>query len=118
MASRRGTPREPVYRPSVAAVTLTVLLIGSMLSTILYFALFAEGRDGYKKSNQVGRTHDSMCATYTYDGDLVRWYVMVDPDSGAQYVYNDHSWYPVPRIDRDGSVMGTSQDVVEGYGYE
>lgn len=34
-------------------------------------------------------THDSMTAVHTYNGETIRFYVMVDPDTGVQYVVND-----------------------------
>ena len=57
-------------------------------------------------------THDSMCATTTYDGELIRWYVMVDPDYRIQYLVNDRGGC-CPRLDRYGNVMGRT--VEEGY---
>lgn len=50
-------------------------------------------------------THDSMAVTYTYDGEMIRWYVLIDPDSGVQYVVNDRGGC-CPRISHDGSIMG------------
>jgi hypothetical protein len=57
-------------------------------------------------------THDSMCATTTYDGELIRWYVMVDPDYRIQYLVNDRGGCCV-RLDSDGNVMGVSDDETE-----
>lgn len=54
-------------------------------------------------------THDSMCVTYTYDGEMIRWYVMIDPDTGVQYVVNDRGGC-TPRLGHDGSVMGVWGD--------
>ena len=28
-------------------------------------------------------THDSLAPTYTCDGEVIRWYVLVDPTSGS-----------------------------------
>lgn len=52
-------------------------------------------------------THDSMCATQTYDGETIRWYVMVDPDYRIQYLVNDRGGCCV-RLDDQGNVMGLS----------
>jgi hypothetical protein len=65
-------------------------------------------------------THDSMCATTTYDGELIRWYVMVDPDYRIQYLVNDRGGCCV-RLDSDGNVMGASDGETEEadpYGWE
>lgn len=58
-------------------------------------------------------THDSMCATHTYDGETIRWYVMVDPDYQIQYLVNDRGRCCV-RLDGDGNVMGTSPKEEDG----
>jgi hypothetical protein len=58
-------------------------------------------------------THDSMCATYTYDGEMIRWYVMVDPDYQIQYLVNDRGGCCV-RLDSNGNVMGVSGDAGGG----
>ena len=34
-------------------------------------------------------THDSMTAVHTYNGETIRFYVMIDPDTGVQYIVND-----------------------------
>ena len=54
--------------------------------------------------------HDSLAPTYTYDGEVVRWYVFVDPDSDFQHLINDRDGC-CARLDRSGRVMGTD------YGY-
>lgn len=33
--------------------------------------------------------HDSLAPTYTYDGEIIRWYVFTDPDTDVQYLVND-----------------------------
>lgn len=50
-------------------------------------------------------TMDSMSYTYTSDGDMIKTYVVTDPDTGIQYVVTDHGGI-TPRLGRDGSVMG------------
>lgn len=54
-------------------------------------------------------THDSMCVTYTYDGETIRWYVMIDPDTSVQYVVNDRGGC-TPRLGHTGDVMGVWGD--------
>lgn len=53
-------------------------------------------------------THDSMCATKTYDGELTRWYAMVDPDYRVQYPVCDRGGCCV-RSDGEGNVTGVSE---------
>ena len=54
-------------------------------------------------------THDSMCVTYTYDGEMIRWYVMIDPDTGVQYLVNDRGGCCV-RLDPYRSPVGVSYE--------
>lgn len=111
MAGGRPTPREPEPRPSGCAVILVAALLVSILAMVLWLGSeFLEVPTEAEQRPEHVITHDSMCATYTYDGEVVRWYVMVDPDTGAQYVYNDHSWVQTPRLDRYGNVMGVTSD--------
>lgn len=35
-------------------------------------------------------THDSLTAIHTYNGEIIRFYVMVDPDTGRQYLVGDN----------------------------
>lgn len=35
------------------------------------------------------KTHDSLTINYTYDGEEIRTYVMIDPDTNIQYLVND-----------------------------
>lgn len=105
------TPREPKKRPSGCAVALVSIMLVAILAMLVWLGSeFADLPTEAEQRPEHVITHDSMCATYTYDGEVVRWYVMVDPDTGAQYVYNDHSWVQTPRIDRNGDVMGVAPD--------
>lgn len=42
-------------------------------------------------------THDSLCATYTHDGDIIRVYSVTDSDTGVEYLVSDHGGI-TPRI--------------------
>ena len=50
-------------------------------------------------------THDSLAPTYTYDGEVIRWYVLIDPDTSVQYLVNDRGGC-CPRLDQYGNVIG------------
>lgn len=52
-------------------------------------------------------THDSLAPTHTYDGEVIRWYVLVDPDTQVQYLVNDRGGC-CARLDGFGGVMGVS----------
>lgn len=108
-------PRRQKERPSAAAVVLLVCLIGAILSVILLISITQEERTvkaGRSESKQVEAKikHDSLCATYTYDGEVIRWYVFVDPDYGTQWLYNDHDWHAFPRVDDEGRQIGVQDE--------
>lgn len=106
MGSRRPTPRGRREVPSNAATIAFCLLMIALIAFAATWGMThtlpteAEQRPVHKI------THDSLCATYTYDGEVVRWYVFVDPDYGTQWVYNDHDWRAFPRIGADGTQIG------------
>ena len=50
-------------------------------------------------------THDSLAPTYTYDGEIIRWYVFIDPESSVQYLVNDRGGC-TPRLDQYGNIVG------------
>ena len=54
-------------------------------------------------------THDSLAPTYTYDGEIIRWYVLQDPDYGIEYLVNDRGGC-YPRLDPHGNVIGVSYE--------
>lgn len=53
--------------------------------------------------------HDSMAITYTFDGGMIRWYVLVDPETRVQYLVNDREGSCV-RVGWDGESMGAGSD--------
>lgn len=54
-------------------------------------------------------THDSLAPTYTFDGEIIRWYVLQDPDYGIEYLVNDRGGC-YPRLDPHGNVIGVSYE--------
>lgn len=110
MSGRRPTPREPRRVPSRLAVGLVCMVFIGLLgwwAWCAYAGTVAEETEPELPAHRV--THDSMTVTYTYDGEMIRWYVMVDPDSGVQYLVNDRGGC-CPRLSYDGSIMGVWGD--------
>ena len=105
MAARRPTPRVPQSRPSAAAVAVLVIVVLAAFAIALWL-----GRKVYVPTESELRPehlirHDSLTANYTYDGEAIRWYVLIDPDTGVQYLVNDRGG-TYPRLDSNGLVMG------------
>ena len=108
MAGGRPTPREPEPRPSGCAVILVAALLVSILAMVLW--LGSEFLEVPTEAEQrPNPTHDSMTVSWTHDGEAIRWYVMIDPDTGIQYVVNDRGGC-CSRLDRYGNVMGVTSD--------
>lgn len=107
MRDGRPTPREPRDLPGRGMTAFVCLLMVAFLAVVLY--LFLRPKDSETPTvSHLGHTHDSLCATYTHDGEAVRWYVFVDPEYGTQWLYNDHDWRAFPRLGEDGRQIGLS----------
>ena len=106
--SRRPTQRrdKPRSYPSDFAVWSLIVILCALILGSLVWGLTHELPTESERRPQNLIKHDSLCATYTYDGEVVRWYVFVDPDYGTQWVYNDHDWRAFPRIGADGTQIG------------
>lgn len=111
MSGRCPTPRGDARRPSdlaVASVCVAMILVLGLLAWLAYaWSLPAEDDEPELPAHEVLTTHDSLAPTYTYDGEIIRWYVLVDPDSNVQYLVNDRGGCCV-RLDSYGQVMGVS----------
>ena len=95
-----------MHRPSGLAVGVVcvamVMLIG-WWAWCAYVETRPEEPEPEPKVHRV--THDSLAPTYTYDGEVIRWYVLEDPDYGIQYLVNDRGGCCV-RLDSYGGVVG------------
>ena len=109
MSERRPTPREPRRRPSdLSAALVCVALIQAVGLFVLLARTFAQPEEEEEPelpTHAVLTTHDSLAPTYTYDGEVIRWYVLEDPDYGIQYLVNDRGGCCV-RLDSYGGVAG------------
>lgn len=101
----KPTPRDgaPGRAVTVAVCAFVVLLLG-----LCAWLGVRQSPDAGEPVTSIKR-HDSLAPTYTYDGDCIRWYVLVDPDTNVQYLVNDRGGC-TPRLDKFGRVMGTTTD--------
>ena len=104
--------RRQKERQSAAAVVLLVCIIGAILSVILLVSITQEERTAEALPDNAPAppveakiTHDSLTPTYTYDGEIIRWYVLIDPDTSVQYLVNDRGGC-TPRLDQYGNIIG------------
>jgi len=99
---RPRTDAEPKDLPPFSIVLLFVIVISVALGTTVHAV--RTSRAQADESPTI--THDSLAPTYTYDGEVIRWYVFVDPDTNVEYLVNDRGGC-CPRLDAHGDVMGT-----------
>lgn len=106
------TPRNQKAYPTKGAVAL----VSALLLAILFGALWLGYSEMIPTATEADQrpTHDSMTYARTYDGELIRVYVVTDPDTGAQYVVSDRGGI-TPRLDNFGRVMGTRDPEAEAW---
>lgn len=107
-------PRKQRERPSAAAVVLLVCILGTILSVILLVSITRETSEPLPDEApappvEARVKHDSLAPTYTYDGEIIRWYVFQDPDSGVQYLVNDRGGC-TPRLGTNGHIIGVQDE--------
>lgn len=108
---RVPAPRRDSTEPKGLILGVGVAIVAALLTMAI--ALHAYRQENQKPvEHRV--THDSMCAIHTYDGETIRFYVMTDPDTGAQYVVSDRGGI-TPRLDGFGRVMGTRDPEAEAW---
>ena len=83
-ATPRSRPPREVPVGWISALVCMLLVLG--LGLIAY-VLARQVNESAKMEPTV--RHDSLDVTRTYNGELIRWYVFTDPDSGVQYLVND-----------------------------
>jgi len=105
--SRRPTQRrdKPRSYPSDLAVWVLLCVLSALLLGSLVWGLTHELPKESELRPERTITHDSLAPTYTYDGEIIRWYVLIDPDTGVQYLVNDRGGC-TPRLDQYGNIMG------------
>lgn len=64
---------------------LLVLMMALTLAGVVYVCLGSIGRS----SAELPRM-EPLTATFTAEGDSIKAYVLVDPDTGIQYLVSDH----------------------------
>ena len=118
MSSLRYEP-EPKRRRHVDAgvAAFLICLLGLALSVALLFWIHRGEEEELPDEApappaQSKITHDSLAPTYTHDGEVIRWYVFADPDTGVQYLVNDRGGC-TPRLGNTGRVMGMVEPVTE-----
>lgn len=78
----------PSDRMAYGMSMIAVLVVAALMVWVV-LARDAERKEAQKAPVIVGPTHDSLTVNYTYNGEAIRWYVMVDPDTNIQYLVND-----------------------------
>ena len=74
--------------------------IGGFIVAIILLALliaFSIAGSTVKPADADLPKQDSLAATFTAEGDAIKLYVIIDPDSGIEYLVSDHGGI-TPRI--------------------
>lgn len=104
--STRPTPRKDQARPSgLAIVIFSVLMVFAIIFSVWWGLSRMPAETEPSAERKVTVTHDSLAPTYTYDGEIIRWYVFIDPESSVQYLVNDRGGC-TPRLDQYGNIVG------------
>ena len=104
MSYQTPTPRNKRDLPPAKFAILFALLCLAVFAAIQWTSGCKKVADESDEKPTI--THSSLAPTYTYDGEVIRWYVFTDPDEGVQYLVNDRGGC-CPRLDRNGEQMGT-----------
>ena len=106
-----ATPRRKRGIPSGAAVAAVSALVVLLLVGAYLLGATGHIRAASEAEQRPARkiTHDSLGPVYTYDGEIMREYVFVDPETGVQYLVNDRGGQ-TERRDRNGKVRGADND--------
>lgn len=84
----RRKRRDASYDPVL--VLFFLLLCLGILASVTWGLTHITPTETEQTQAQVHKiTHDSLAPTYTYDGEVIRWYVFTDPDTDVQYLVND-----------------------------
>ena len=99
--------------PTRAAICVSVILAFGVFACVGHLITKMDAKEqeavAVEQAHEELVRHDSLAPTYTYDGEVIRWYVLVDPDCGIQYLVNDRGGCCV-RLDSYGNVMGVSYE--------
>ena len=115
--AKYATPRDnneqkPTTRGTVVLCLFILALFAIVVGTVVYLV-----RTDTPTARDRFSAHDSLDVTRTYDGEMIRWYVFTDPDSGAQYLVNDRGGV-TPRLDGFGNPKGTQYSDQSERGYD
>lgn len=111
MATRRPIPIKPTPRrdrreiPSAATTLVFCLFMVALLIVSAWWGLSHLLPTEADRRPERIVTHETLAPTYTYNGEVIRWYVLVDPDTSVQYLVNDRGGC-CPRLDQYGNVIG------------
>ena len=93
--------------------------IGGFIVAIILLALliaFSIAGSTVKPAGADLPKQDSLTATFTAEGDAIKLYVIIDPDSGIEYLVSDHGGI-TPRIKGQQWKGGRGSAIYEYYEY-
>lgn len=105
MSNQRPTRRYD-SRPKTATAWfyLVVFILCFVFALLVFYAVNKNIEKKYTVQTTHRPTMDSMAFTYTSDGDVIKVYVVTDPDYGRQYLVTDHGGI-TPRLKDQANVV-------------
>ena len=92
---------------------LLLAIVSIVVGLLILIAVIFDIRDA---SADLPRM-DSLTVTYTAEGDCIKLYVIIDPDSGIEYLVSDHGGI-TPRLkDTNTSMSALFSEAIRTYGY-
>lgn len=83
----------PTSKDNTRKTSRTLIALAVLVLVVVLFRVFGR-RDGKEADSDTEEAavlirHDSLAPSYTYNGETIRWYVFIDPDTNVQYLFND-----------------------------
>ena len=111
-----ATPRERRQALTTRGTIAVCLFILAMFVASVCAVLWLVRTDTPTDTPTKFDMHDSLTVNNTYNGEKIRWYVMIDPDTQVQYLVNDRGGC-CPRLDEFGNPKGTQSSIQGEKGY-
>lgn len=111
--TKYATPRtRPPREVPIGWITALICLIMAAGLAAIILVLVKQTNDAAYAGPEKVTRHDSLDVNFTYDGEAIRWYVFIDPDTGVEYLVNDRGGC-TPRLDGQGIPMGTTDKEIK-----
>ena len=113
LATSREKRQASEARATIAVAVVVLAMFVITIGVVMWLVRTDKPTDSPSKYD----VHDSMTVTKTFNGEKIRWYVMIDPDTQVQYLVNDRGGC-TPRLDAFGNPKGTQRSDQSEEGFD